>query len=333
MHFEGMGRATAAAAIASALTACGGGGGGSSAEAPQAQRVVITQANAPSVAAEAIDAGGAGSDASGSVTGVQVSTTSPRVSVLASLASAVKLGLTSVAPNALVGATTTHTETCSNGGSVTVTQSYTTQGTATPGDRVDLAFNSCVEGTETLTGTLSVTLVSTSSGGKLNVVDATASAFTIATTGLGERLNGGMRITLDETSSATTAITLSGSSLSFDRLVNGAARATRTLSNYNYQLATTLATGTTSQSFSFTASGSFPRFGTVSFAAQTTQPIVTLAGAAHPSSGAGKVTGANGTSVTVTVISTGVRLDVDTNGDGTIDATLTRTWAELDAEL
>ena len=142
-----------------------------------------------------------------------------------------------------------------------------------------------------------------------------------------------MRITLDETSSATTTLTLSGSSLSFDRLVNGAARATRTLSNYNYQLATTLATGTTSQSFSFTASGSFPRFGTVSFAAQTTQPIVTLAGAAHPSSGAGKVTGANGTSVTVTVISTGVRLDVDTNGDGTIDATLTRMWAELDAEL
>src|SRR3989442_15694992 len=110
MMLWGWCRASAAAAIATALTACGGGGGGSSAEAPQARRVVITQAHAPSVAAEGIDGGGAGSDGSGSVTGVQVSATSPRVSVLASLASAVKLGLTSVAPNALVGATTTHTE-------------------------------------------------------------------------------------------------------------------------------------------------------------------------------------------------------------------------------
>src|SRR3989442_10364511 len=91
MMLWGWCRASAAAAIATALTACGGGGGGSSAEAPQAQRVVITQANAPSVAAEAIDAGGAGSDASGAVTRLQVSATSPRVSVLASLARAVEL--------------------------------------------------------------------------------------------------------------------------------------------------------------------------------------------------------------------------------------------------
>jgi hypothetical protein len=182
-----------------------------------------------------------------------------------------------------------------------------------------------------LTGALSVTLVS---GNTVKfVADATASNFTVATAGLGERLNGTLHISFDKSSITHELITITASSLSFDRLLNGSARATRTLSNYNYYVDTTVATGGSSQTFSYTVSGSFPGFGTVSFDAQTTQPIVTPGGATYPTSGAGKVTGANGTSVIVTVISTGVRLDIDTNGDGVIDATLTRTWGELDAAL
>jgi hypothetical protein len=322
MHFEGIGRVGTAVAVASALlVACGGGGGGSSSETAQAQRVVITQSNATPVAAEAIDAGGAGSGASGSLTGVQVSSTSAPVSAMTALANAVQRGLNTTAPSALVGATVT--QACGGGGSITISSSNT---------QASLTFNSCVENGATATGTLSVTLVSGNTAIQF-VADATASNFTITSAGLGERLNGTMRVSFDETSSTHALITITSSSLLFDRLLNGTARATRTLTNYNYYIDTTIATGSSSQTFSYTVSGSFPGFGTVSFDAQTTQPIITLSGAVHPSSGAGKVTGANGTSVTVTVISTGVRLDIDTNGDGVTDATLTRTWAELDAVL
>lgn len=321
MHFEGIGCVMTAVAVASALAACGGGGGGSSSETAQAQRVVITQSNATPVAAEAIDAGGAGSGASGSVTGVQVSATSAPVSAMTALANAVQRGLNTTAPSALVGATVT--QACSGGGSITISGSNT---------QASLTFNSCVEHGATLTGTLSVTLVSGDSAIQF-VADATASNFTITTAGVGERLNGTLRVSFDETSSTHELTTITSSSLLFDRLLNGTARATRTLSNYNSYIDTTIATGSSSQTFSFTVSGSFRGFGTASFDAQTTQPIVTPGGATHPTSGAGKITGANGTSVAVTVISTGVRLDIDTNGDGVTDATLTRTWDELDAEL
>jgi hypothetical protein len=321
MHFEGIGRVGTAVAVASALLVACGGGGGSSGETAQAQRVVITQSNATPVAAEAIDAGGAGSGASGSLTGVQVSSTSAPVSAMTALANAVQRGLNTTAPSALVGATVT--QACSGGGSITISSSNT---------QASLTFNSCVEGGATATGTLSVTLVSGNTATQF-VADATASNFTITSAGLGERLNGTMRVSFDETSSTHALITITSSSLLFDRLLNGTARATRTLTNYHYDIDTTIATGSSSQTFSYTVSGSFPGFGTVSFDAQTTQPIITLSGAVHPSSGAGKVTGANGTSVTVTVISTGVRLDIDSTGDGVTEATLTRTWAELDAEL
>ena len=335
MNFKGMGRVITVAAITSVLAACGGGGGGgSSAPQEQAQRVAITQTNASPVAAEAMDASSAGFvTESASASGVQVSEAAAPVSVMSSLATAVRLGLNTTTPSALVGATVTRIGSCTNGGTVTVTATFASQSVVTPGDRADLTFNNCVEGRLTFSGGLSVSFASVNSALTLIVADVAASGFTATASGIGERLNGGMRLTIDGTNSTKAVVAVTGGSFTFDRLVNGIARATRTLSNYNYRIETTTATGSTAETFSFSASGSFARIGTVSFDVQTTQPVVTPSGALHPSSGAGKVTGANGSSVTVTVISTGVRLDIDTNGDSVIDATSTRTWAELSGEL
>lgn len=340
MRVERVSRVFAATAVVS-LAACGGGGGDAGSPAPTpVQAVAITETNAPSVAAEAIDAGGAGlgGDA-GSLLGLKTSSktsaTSPSPMVLKSLASAVQRSLSTQVRSTASGTTATQTVQCTNGGSATITVTYASADVVTPGDSASMAFSNCVEGNSTTNGSLSFTFVNINSNvdPTLVVVDLTASQLTATVGGIGERINGGVRLTADSTDSTKSVVSVAGDSFSFERLVNGTARASRKLSNYSYRIETGTATGTTSETFAYSASGSFPRFGTVSFEAHTTQAVVTPGNASYPTAGAGKVTGANGTSVTITVVADGVDLGVDSNGDGTVDITLHRTWQQFDAEL
>lgn len=110
-------------------------------------------------------------------------------------------------------------------------------------------------------------------------------------------------------------------------------RAARTMSSYTLDLARTTATGSVAANFNFKCSGTFPNISAVSFDVRTTQAFVAPRGATRPTSGVAKVTGANGSNATITVVSGGVRLDVDTNGDGTVDSTQSLTWAQLEAQL
>ncbi|HJW10629.1 MAG TPA: hypothetical protein VJ598_02520 [Albitalea sp.] len=331
MSIHAMGRVISTAAIASALAACGGGG---DTPAPMPQPVAITSENAPSVAAEAINAGGAGLAGDPALTGVQVSAASaPPASAMSALAGAVRKGLTATAPAAVVGATFTETVACTNGGSVTLTVNVATPGTVAAGDRVDFSFANCVEGATTSNGGLSLTYASINGAGTLVVADLAASQFTLSTLGIAGRINGSVRMTLDDTDPTKSVVAVAGSSFTFERLLNGNVRATRTLSNYSYRLETATATLTTSETFDYTASGTFPRIGSVSFRALTIQPVVTLAGALHPSAGTAMAIGASGSSLLFTVLSNGLQLDVDSNGDNVIDVTLIRTWAQIDAEL
>jgi hypothetical protein len=333
MRFEAYSRGLAAGTILAALTACGGGGGDNPADAP-VQRLSISETNAAAVSAEAIDAGGAARSSGEALTGVQVSGASAEsASTMTALVGALRRARDLQAPAAVVGATVSATDTCTGGGTVTLTGTKANPDVDTAGDNVNFTFNSCVEGGVTLNGSLSAAIVSVNPAQTLEVVDVGANQFTATRLGIGGRLHGTVRVTLDDTDPAKSVVQVGSSSISFNRLVAGNVRATRTLSNYAYLSETTVATGSVAETFSYDASGSFPRLGTYAFSAKTTQPVVTPAGAAVPSSGAGKVTGANGSSVTITVITGGVRLEVDRNGDNVIDAVLTRSWAELDGEL
>ena len=52
---------------------------------------------------------------------------------------------------------------------------------------------------------------------------------------------------------------------------------------------------------------------------------------AFPHAGVGVATGANGGKVTVTALSsTTVRVDLDSNGDGTPEATVTKPWSTFE---
>ena len=325
-------RLGAIATLAAVLTACGGGGdsGGGTAE----QAVPITATNAAAVGAEATDAGSGGlANSLAFLTGVQVSTDmAPAPSTIGSLASALRLILKVKAPKALVGVTSTETEQCPGGGSLIVAVNEASEARSTVGDSFQATFSNCVIEGATTNGALSVRLTEINANETLIVADLTASQFTAVVGGVGGRLAGSMRLTLDDTNSAITRITISGS-FTADRLRSGNVRATRTVSNYQYTFARTVSSGSTSATFAMDVGGTFPTIGTASFNARSTQAFVTPSGATHPTSGIAKATGAGGSNVTVTVIAGGVRLDVDADGNGTVDATQNRTWAELEAQL
>lgn len=329
------GRRAALALTIAMLGACGGGGGG---EAPapfqQAPRVDINQTNAPAVAAEGIDAAAAGGAGGGVLAGVEVSVApSESASAFKAMSDALRLALRTKPVAALVGATSTTTVQCANGGSVTITVNVANPNVPTPGDRADLSFSNCVEGAVTTNGSVSVGFVQIDAAQTFVVADFSANQFTVTVAGIGPQLNGSIRLTIDGRNPALDLVGVSSAQFSFDRVRNGTVRATRTLLDFNYASVTTVATGSTSETFSYVLSGNFPRLGAVSMAVATTQPVVTPAGALHPSSGAGKITGRDNKSITATVLPTGLQLDLDTNGDNTVDVTIVSTWAAIDGEL
>lgn len=326
-------RNCALATVTLALAACGGGddGGGGSTQAPP---VAITAANAPAVGAETVDASNTAlTSALPILTGVQLETAvAPTASAMATLAGALRLGLQVRAPRALVGATFNETIQCPGGGSADVSGNDASEERISVGDSFDATFRNCVMQGTTVNGRMSARVASVNAPETLIVADITATDLTATLGASGGRLNGTPRITIDETNAAFSRLTVTGNVTS-DRLRNGAVRATRTLTDYMLAIQLATATGTSSTTFGFKADGTFPAFGSASFDVATTQALVTPAGATRPTSGVVKVTGASGSTVVMTVVGTGVRLDVDADGNGTAESTQNLTWAQLEAQL
>jgi len=331
----GLGRFAATAITIATLGACGGGGGdGGPAPFQQAPRVDITAGTAPAVAAQGMDAAGAGGSGAGFLTGVELSVApAEAASAFTALSDALRLSLRARSPAALVGVVTTQTVACSGSGNVTITTNVTNPNVPTAGDSASLSFANCVEGAVTTNGGLSFGFAQIDAAATYVVADATASQFTVTVAGAGPRLNGATRLTIDLRDPALEVVRVASAQFSFDRLLNGNVRASRTLLDFDYGSTLTVASGSTSETFSYTLSGSFPRLGEVSMVVATTQPVVTADGALHPTSGAAKITGRNNKSVAITVLPTGLQLDIDSNGDGTTDVQVTPTWAAIDGEL
>ncbi|HEX6017834.1 MAG TPA: hypothetical protein VFZ28_07025 [Burkholderiaceae bacterium] len=334
----GLGRFAATVITIATLGACGGGGGdGGPATFQQAALVDITSASARAVAAQGMDAAGAGGSGAGflTVTGVELSAApAEAASAFAALSDALRLSLRPRRSAALVGVVTTETVACSGGGSVTIAANVADPNVPTAGDSASLSFANCVEDVGTMNGGLSFGFAQIDAAAKYVVADATANQFTVTVAGAGPRLNGAIRLTIDLRDPALEVVRVTSEQFSFDRMLNGNVHATRTLLGFDYASTLTVASLSTSETFSYTLSGSFPRLGEVSMVVATTQPVVTADGALHPTSGAAKITGRDNKSVSITVVPTGLQLDVDTNGDGiNTDVQFTATWAEIDGEL
>lgn len=331
-------------AAATALAGCGGGGGGGGDDGPppQALRVDVTPANAPIVTAQAIDAGRGDffGDALGGVTGLQVRPAVRSETLPALLGDALRRVLDTQrgrvqAAGARVQPLATASErfACTAGGSVLVTVDVAVQGELSPGDRATLDFDACREDIAVLDGELSMRFVTVNSDLTRVVADATARALTARVGRFAQRADGSLRIETDESSATRAILRVTSDWFSLRRSVDGVTRTTRTLYDYDYRYEEILSSGRTSETFSYVASGQFPVLGEVSFAAATTAPIVTPGGAEFPSSGAATVTGRNGTTLDLVVVPTGVAWELDRGGDGSVEASGLRTWAQLEAEL
>lgn len=321
------------AAAGAALVACGGGGDSGSSAPPIAARVTVSATTAPPLSAEALQAVNAGSSAAGGVAG-QNNPTSASLKDSPAFKSAAQALQRLKTIDRRSQATASQTFTCPGGGSFTVT--VTVAGTALQaGDSIRIDFSNCAEAGITTAGSLSMAIVAVggTADAPLVTADVSLANFEATVAGLAERTNGTMRITIDDTNPATTVVAFSSANITTERLRNGVMRATRSLTNLNVRESLNNTTGQTTTTAAFIASGNFPRLGEGSFEVQPVQPIIRDGDALRPRSGQIRILGANNASVLATVVATGLQLDIDSDGNGTVDSSRTLTWAEIDALL
>lgn len=320
------------------LAACGGGGGGGSgtpAPAPAGpQAVVITETNAKPVAASALDATQNTSATGGGAlpVGVQVDTSAAAPTVLQLIAQSVRLAASSNALAALPAAVAINqTVSCTYSGTVTLSGQVASSSGLSTGDTLTLSMSNCSETPGTsLSGQLSMTVQSGSlTSVPFHVVILTTATNLTAVTG-GTTLVANGAVTLDWTGSSTSeTLVASGATMSTRETVSGVSHTT-TMRSFTQ---TQTITGTTlTGSLTATVETDSTRLGgtTVSYTITTPTPVVWNATTRTATAGVVKVVGANNSQLLLTVnANSSVTIQVDANGDGVYEKTITSTTAEL----
>lgn len=322
------------------LSACGGGGGDSGDRmayptAPVSTMSVVTASNANKVAGNAYAGSTALSDSSSSLSGflTGVSVGQPSIGVVRPALDLIRHVYPRTSGQLLTGVTMT--EACSGGGSLTIDANLSNNQTASNGDTIMLTAKNCVEGGDTINGSLSIKM-SNISGDVFNsskwsaTLDSTFTGFAVTSGADMVSVNGDMKIALTQTNSTTSSMSLSGKSLQTSVQRSGVTVGAVTLGDFSMTGSTSGTTVTSAASFAM--SGSSSALGQFSYSVKNLQPFVSTGGAA-PSSGSLVVNGA-ASSVTLTVVApTGVRLDFSAKGDGVTTQTTNLSWTELLASL
>jgi hypothetical protein len=285
------------------LAACGGGSSGDGMETTASGPLAITSANARAVAADALD-------------------------------SATNLSLARAGSVLLfaTGILTTNEHLCRGGGSLTLARSAQNFLPITTGDSVEITAAACTEFIDgvstTMSGRLAVDFVAATAGTFLGdrVLAIRASNFTM-TAGAETRIANG-ELTYATPDSRRTELT--GTSLAYAITSAGGGR---TYTMRNYRQDTSFDSGYLSIAVEAAVESSNPRLGAAaSYRVSTpTAPIVMNV---QDFTGGGLRVAAANSSLVVTVTGTNIfRLEVDADGDGTVDATIPATREELRALL
>ncbi len=152
-------------------------------------------------------------------------------------------------------------------------------------------------------------------------------SFTAASNGSVATANGQIALSSTRTACSTGTDSLTASTFTESLTAAGATR-TRTLTGYSANVALTPTQSTTT--LAGTIASTALDGGSLTIATPT--PFVRAYNTeAYPHAGVGVATGANGGKVTVTALSnTTVRIDLDSNGDGTTDASVTKPWSTFE---
>jgi hypothetical protein len=315
-----------------ALSACGGGGGGGSTSTPvqTSSLTAITAANAPKAASNgyaATNAIGQSSSLTGAVTGVTIAPAG--VGVVTPMLDLVKQAVSQNGAKLLTGVTVSSA--CAGGGTMTVDATLHNQTTLSNGDTMSVTAKDCVEDGSTMNGAVSIS-VSGVSGDVINgttgavTLDMRFSGLNVATGSTTEVVGGDMKIALNATSATDLALTISGNSLQVTEQQAGTTVATRTLTAYT--MTGGLHGTTVTAAANFAVSGNANGLGQFAYTVQSLQPLVTTTMSDVPTAGSFIVNGA-ASSVTATIVPTGVRLDYSAKGDGVITQTSTVSWTSF----
>lgn len=298
------------------LVACGGGGGGGGGAAPITANAVITSQNVPAIA--------------GAVVGATEGTQS--IADLGGLAAPVGPGALPV-QEANAGAPPTAEVTigpdmtpCLVTGTQTFSAEIADPATMSGGDSISLLFSLCDEGDGTVMDGGFDFIVQSFQGDPLTGaflfnVGVTVSGLSMTEGGETTTLSGDMTLTVDTLNPPSAAISVYGSSLT---VLSGVE--TGSLSEFSIVTTVDPLAGTTLFELNgYLMSSEFT--GDVHF---STTAALQLDVAGDPSTGEVVITGADGATITMRIVSAQqVELDIDLDGDGSIDEMQVTTWADL----
>ena len=322
------------------LTACGGGGSTSAppVSAPVSTLSPITAANSTQVASNAYAANGSIGDSSTGVssliTGVSIDGGSPGV-VTPALA-LLKRSYASGVPVLLTGvSTTSSTQACSGGGSITVSGTIAGTGGPSNGDKITVVASNCVEDGAAISGTMAMTFSNVSgnvfgSGAGAATIDLTFTDFSVAEGTTSATVTGDMKLAMSQTATGSINLGISGISLQSIERKAGVKVSDFRLSNYT---ATVAGSGTTfSVSTNYALAGTFGSLGQLNVTVSTLQPFV-VGASGIPSAGSMIINGAASSVMATVVPGNKVRLDYSAKGDGVITQTNTIDWTTFVASL
>ncbi len=212
-------------------------------------------------------------------------------------------------------------------GTVTLSGDIAVPGTLTPGDSFRIEYDFCDEGAgEVIDGLIDLT-VADFSGDLLSqmyllAMDAVITDLQVATAADSVTGNGDATVTLDTLQAPFVEAGVAGTSLRLD-----ANASSETLSNYTSRQ--TFDGNQVPAEYTLAASGTLNSTQLPGNVAYGTGPAFVGLGANYPHSGVLVVQGDASSVRLVAVDNQNVRIEIDTNGDGTVDETIEMTWDEL----
>lgn len=311
-----------------ALSGCGGGGGGGlTTVTSPGPTVAITSANAADVAKVSYESGLATGDLGALTSEGLILSTDPG-GTFAKLDKSIAR-VSKASNNQGYVPIPAETSDCSESGTVTVSGEIADPFTPTlsPGDFFVFDYNACNEGLgDVIDGGLRLDINSFSGDltSQLFLLSSTLTLTNLQVTTQEDVLtsHGDATVTLDMLDSPAVATSLSGNSMRSDTNTSS-----ETVTNYASSI--TVDAGQAPAPFTMSSSGTLDSTQLNGVVAYSTPVVFAGLGADYPSSGEFLVTGENSSLRLIAIDNVNVVIELDTNGDNTVDETIQTTWAEL----
>lgn len=219
---------------------------------------------------------------------------------------------------------------CDVSGTMTVSGDIANPLTLTAGDNFLIEADACDDGTGSVVdGTIDFTVDEFSgdltTGMYLLTMTVNLTDFQVAAAGEVVTSNGDSTVSIDTRSLPFVAVSVNGNRLTVDSNMRAA-----TLSAYEANQ--TVDDGAAGSPYTMIASGTLDTTDLAGIVAYSTPVQFEGSGGGYPFTGELLVSGANNASARLIALDdVNVRIEIDTDGDGNVDATVDTSWAEIDS--